>query len=281
MPVSGWSARLGFPECRQRPERTAVPAVAGARVLALSGRRGPGGAYGGYGAVRRPGLGTGHQAHVGPGSFRVPCDRPRETGVWCPGPCLSHGRAAPAGPPAPGGRSPYSATPAPRPPRPRCRSSSRLAPHPWASVSALLPQLKARLVSMASEHGLSIVAVDPAYTSMWGDQHWKKPLTSKKRKMSRHDAAGIAIGRRALGHLIRRRTAPPPQHQSDAAGHRTAQAGPGTRGREGTRPPVTERAHDARSRTGTQRTRETSASNTVRDARSSGSWQQMSLLDTV
>ncbi|WP_367428633.1 transposase [Streptomyces celluloflavus] len=142
-------------------------------------------------------------------------------------------------------------------------------------------KLKARLVSMASEHGLSIVAVDPAYTSMWGDQHWKKPLTSKKRKMSRHDAAGIAIGRRALGHPIRRRTAPPPQHQSDAAGHRTAQAGPGARGREGTRPPVTERAHDARSRTGTQRTRETSASNTVRDARSSGSWQQMPLLNTV
>ncbi|MGW1093663.1 IS200/IS605 family accessory protein TnpB-related protein, partial [Streptomyces sp. NPDC002596] len=29
-------------------------------------------------------------------------------------------------------------------------------------------KLKARLVSMAAEHGLSIVAVDPAYTSMWG-----------------------------------------------------------------------------------------------------------------
>lgn len=142
-------------------------------------------------------------------------------------------------------------------------------------------KLKARLVSMAAENGLSIVAVDPAYTSMWGDQHWKKPLTSKKRKMSRHDAAGIAIGRRALGHPIRRRTAPPPQHQSDAAGHRTAQAGPGARGREETRPPVTERAHDARARTRTQRTRETSASNTVRDAHSSRNRQQMSLLDTV
>ncbi|MGW7516496.1 transposase [Streptomyces sp. NPDC054796] len=142
-------------------------------------------------------------------------------------------------------------------------------------------KLKARLVSMAAGHGLSIVAVDPAYTSMWGNQRWKKRLTSKNRKMSRHDAAGIAIGRRALGHPIRRRTAPPPQHQSDAAGHRTARAGPGTRGREGTRPPVTERAHDARSRTGTQRTRETSASNTVRDARGSGNWQQMPLLDTV
>ncbi|MFJ8109001.1 IS200/IS605 family accessory protein TnpB-related protein [Streptomyces sp. NPDC096132] len=142
-------------------------------------------------------------------------------------------------------------------------------------------KLKARLVSMAAEHGLSIVAVDPAYTSTWGDEHWRKPLTSNKRKMSRHDAASVAIGRRALGHSIRRRTAPPHDDQSDRRGHRTAQAGPAARGRKGTRPPVTERAHDARRRIGEQRMREPSASNTVRDARSSGSWHQMSLLDTV
>jgi IS605 OrfB family transposase len=91
-------------------------------------------------------------------------------------------------------------------------------------------KLKARLISMAAEAGLSIVAVDPAYTSRWGAQHWQQPLVTPRRKMSRHDAAGIAIGRRALGHPIRRRTAPPPQHQSDAAGHRTTQAGPGIRG---------------------------------------------------
>jgi hypothetical protein len=133
-------------------------------------------------------------------------------------------------------------------------------------------KLKARLVSMAAEQELSIVAVDPAYTSMWGNEHWRKPLTSSKRKMSRHDAAGIAIGRRALGHPIRRRTAPPHDDQSDRRGHRTAQAGPGAREREETRPPVTERTHDARIRTRYQRTRETSASKTVRDARSSGTW---------
>lgn len=142
-------------------------------------------------------------------------------------------------------------------------------------------KLKARLVSMAAEHGLSIVAVDPAYTSMWGDEHWRKPLTGSKRKMSRHDAAGIAIGRRALGHQIRRRTAPPHDDQSDRRGHRTAQAGPGARRREGTRPPVTERAHDARRRIRAQRTREPSASNTVRDARSSRTWHQLPLLNTV
>ncbi|MFF6783294.1 hypothetical protein [Streptomyces sp. NPDC012510] len=36
-----------------------------------------------------------------------------------------------------------------------------------------------------------------------------KPLTSITRKTTRHDAAAVAIGRRALGHPIRRRTTPP------------------------------------------------------------------------
>jgi hypothetical protein len=64
-------------------------------------------------------------------------------------------------------------------------------------------------------------------------------------------------------------------------GHRTVQAEPGTRGREETRPPVTERAHDARARAGTEQgTRGTSASKTVRNARSSQAWTQCSLLDT-
>ncbi|MFC7262473.1 IS200/IS605 family accessory protein TnpB-related protein [Streptomyces lutosisoli] len=99
-------------------------------------------------------------------------------------------------------------------------------------------RLRARLVSMAAELGITIVAVDPAYTSKWGAQHWQKPLTSKTRKATRHDAAAVAIGRRALGHPIRRRTAPPPHDQSDRAGHRTIQAGSGTPGREGTRPRI-------------------------------------------
>jgi IS605 OrfB family transposase len=98
--------------------------------------------------------------------------------------------------------------------------------------------LRARLVSMAAELGITIVAVDPAYTSRWGAQHWQKPLTSKTRKTTRHDAASIAIGRRALGHRIRRRTAPPAAHQSDGQEHRTAQAGSGAPGREGTRPHI-------------------------------------------
>ncbi|MFE7393280.1 IS200/IS605 family accessory protein TnpB-related protein [Streptomyces sp. NPDC057582] len=140
-------------------------------------------------------------------------------------------------------------------------------------------RLKARLVSMAAEHGLSIVAVDPAYTSLWGAQHWQKPLTTPRRKMSRHDAAGIAIGRRALGHPVRRRTAPPPHDRSDRAGHRTAQAGPGTRGREGTRPPTTDRPPGGPSPSG-KRKREPSASNTVRNAPRTQQWVQDSLMRT-
>ncbi|MEU5098413.1 hypothetical protein, partial [Streptomyces sp. NPDC020996] len=30
--------------------------------------------------------------------------------------------------------------------------------------------------------GITIVAVDPAYTSRWGAQHWQKPLTGTNRK---------------------------------------------------------------------------------------------------
>ncbi|MGW9220183.1 IS200/IS605 family accessory protein TnpB-related protein, partial [Streptomyces sp. NPDC055699] len=58
-------------------------------------------------------------------------------------------------------------------------------------------RLRARLTSMADRSGIAIIAVDPAYTSRWGAQHWQKPLTSKTRRTSRHDAAAVAIGRRA------------------------------------------------------------------------------------
>ncbi|MEU0675362.1 IS200/IS605 family accessory protein TnpB-related protein [Streptomyces sp. NPDC006172] len=98
--------------------------------------------------------------------------------------------------------------------------------------------LRARLTSMADQTGIAIIAVDPAYTSRWGAQHWQKPLTSNKRKTTRHDAAAVAIGRRAQGHPIRRRTAPPPHDRSDRAGHRTVQADRRTPGREGNRPRI-------------------------------------------
>jgi IS605 OrfB family transposase len=99
-------------------------------------------------------------------------------------------------------------------------------------------KLRARLASMADATGIAIIAVDPAYTSKWGAQHWHKPMRSPRRETTRHDAASIAIGRRAQGHPIRRRTAPPHDDQSDRRGHRTVQARPGVLGCEGTRPRI-------------------------------------------
>jgi IS605 OrfB family transposase len=136
-------------------------------------------------------------------------------------------------------------------------------------------KLRARLTSMADATGIAIIAVDPAYTSKWGAQHWQKPLTSTNRKTTRHDAASIAIGRRAQGHPIRRRTTPPRAHQSDVHGHRTAQADRRALDREETRRPVTDRGQEPRARTGRkQGTRATSAPKTVRDARSASQWVQ-------
>lgn len=127
-------------------------------------------------------------------------------------------------------------------------------------------RLRSRLVSMAAEQGVAIVAVDPAYTSRWGAEHWQKPTTTARHQTTRHEAASLVIGRRALGHPARRRTPPPPPHQSDGVGHRSAQAQQGDRGREGTHPPVTGPPTRWVSPPG-QRTREPSLPNTVRGRR--------------
>ncbi|MFC9163238.1 IS200/IS605 family accessory protein TnpB-related protein [Streptomyces fungicidicus] len=140
-------------------------------------------------------------------------------------------------------------------------------------------RLRARLTSMADRTGMTIIAVDPAHTSKWGAQHWQKPLTSTTRTTSRHDAASIAIGRRAQGHPVRRRTAPPPHDQSDRAGHRTVQADRRALGREEPRP----RIPGPRTRCAppdAERKRATRASNTVRGARSDQEWAQNSPLLT-
>lgn len=100
-------------------------------------------------------------------------------------------------------------------------------------------KLRSRLVSMAAETGASVIVVDPAYTSRWGNEHWRAPLSRKKHEITRHHAASLVIGRRALGHGIRRRGTPPRHDQSDRVGHRTIQARPRTRGCEGTRPDAT------------------------------------------
>ena len=61
------------------------------------------------------------------------------------------------------------------------------------------------LTSMAFNVGIAVIAVDPAYTSKWGSEHWLKPLNNSRRTpCSSHHGAAVVIGRRALGLAAKR-----------------------------------------------------------------------------
>lgn len=62
-----------------------------------------------------------------------------------------------------------------------------------------------RLIQMASNAGLAVIAVDPAYTSMWGAEHWLVALREISTDASGHHAAALVIGRRGLEQRARRR----------------------------------------------------------------------------
>jgi hypothetical protein len=63
-----------------------------------------------------------------------------------------------------------------------------------------------RLSQMARNQGLAVVAVDPAYTSRWGAEHWLAPLREHNSVTTTgHHAAAVVIGRRAHGHTAQRR----------------------------------------------------------------------------
>jgi len=66
-------------------------------------------------------------------------------------------------------------------------------------------RLRDRLTQMASNAGLSVIVIDPAYTSRWGAEHWLRPLREHHSKATGHHAAALVIGRRGLGHRARRR----------------------------------------------------------------------------
>lgn len=95
-----------------------------------------------------------------------------------------------------------------------------------------------RLAAMAHYHGTALWATNPAYTSAWGDQHWRKPY----KNVTRHEAAATVIGRRAQGLKARRREGVTRARPEDHAVRATNQAGPtdsqvntGNRHRPGTR----------------------------------------------
>jgi hypothetical protein len=62
-----------------------------------------------------------------------------------------------------------------------------------------------RLIQMATNSGLAIIVIDPAYTSRWAAEHWLHPMTAHHPQTSGHHAAALVIGRRGLGYRARRR----------------------------------------------------------------------------
>jgi hypothetical protein len=104
---------------------------------------------------------------------------------------------------------------------------------------------------MAANAGLSVIVVDPAYTSRWGAEHWLRPLREHHPKATGHYAAALVIGRRGLGHRARRRATGNRTAPEDVA--RPAQARPWTtpgardriqETRRPTRPPAATRHQD-------------------------------------
>ena len=62
-----------------------------------------------------------------------------------------------------------------------------------------------RLVAMTARANLTVVAVDPAYTSQWGQAYWVKPTSTQAHPTTGHEAAALSIGRRGLSLRLRRR----------------------------------------------------------------------------
>ena len=61
------------------------------------------------------------------------------------------------------------------------------------------------LTSMAFNVGIAVIAVDPAYTTKWGRDHWLGSLNNSRRTpCSGHHVAAVVIGRRAMGLTAKR-----------------------------------------------------------------------------
>ncbi|WP_293051023.1 hypothetical protein, partial [Mycobacterium sp.] len=79
-----------------------------------------------------------------------------------------------------------------------------------------------RLAGMAATAGIDLFAVNPAYSSIWGDQHWRRPYHN----VTRHQAAATVIGRRAQGYSARRRKGVTRTRPEDRVVRATNQTGP-------------------------------------------------------
>jgi len=101
------------------------------------------------------------------------------------------------------------------------------------------------LVGMAANAGLWAVAVDPGWTSKWGQRYWQPPLDQSTKQtitITGHQAAAVVIGRRGLGLGARRRPGVTGPHQRMGNGELPVRPGGPALGREGPGPPRGQRA---------------------------------------
>ncbi len=86
-------------------------------------------------------------------------------------------------------------------------------------------KFRARLTSMASRRGIAVIGVDPAYTSTWGCQHWRKPCSNRLPIRPRSPCITVprprsATWTRPADQASAGRT---PHPTADACGHSTGQ----------------------------------------------------------
>jgi hypothetical protein len=106
-------------------------------------------------------------------------------------------------------------------------------------------QFRDVLVGMSANVGLWVIAVDPGWTSKWGQRYWQEPLNRSTKKtitVTGHHAAAVVIGRRGLGLGARRRPGVTQLHQRMGTGELPARPGDRALGLEGPGPPGGQRA---------------------------------------
>ena len=138
-----------------------------------------------------------------------------------------------------------------------------------------------RLTQMARNTGMAVIAVDPAYTSRWGAQHWLAPMQQHHPQLTGHHAAAFVIGRRGLGLRARRRTSgnlPAPEDAAAPERAKSTQARSETHPKTGTetrrpatrtdprQPPGTKTGRPRRTTAGDQATQDRSGSPTRQDS---------------
>ena len=76
--------------------------------------------------------------------------------------------------------------------------------------------------TILNSYDIKLVAVDAAYSSIWGARDWQPALnSSRKQSGTRHDAGSVVLGRRSQGHGPRRNPGTPRNDQSRKAGSGT------------------------------------------------------------